>query len=300
MSSTEFFLQQCLNALGLGSLYAVIAVGLSLVFSVLRMTNFAHGDMMTVGAFATLFAQVAGLDFAVAMGCGVLAAAAAGMVMERLAYRPLRAAPDVSLLLTSFAVSYILQNLGVLLFTGSPRAFPAPEWFDGSFEFFDGAVVLTMGTGVTVALTALAFCGFGWFVTRSTPGLGLRAIAEDLTAARLTGLPVDRLIVLAFAIASGFAGLGGVLWAAQTGVTSPDMGFQPLLKAFVAAIVGGLGSVPAALLGGYLLGALEVAITAALPSALAAYRDAWVFALLIGFLLYRPDGLLNRPREVKL
>ena len=128
----------------------------------------------------------------------------------------------------------------------------------------------------------------------------LRAIAEDLTAARLTGLPVDRLIVLAFAIASGFAGLGGVLWAAQTGVTSPDMGFQPLLKAFVAAIVGGLGSVPAALLGGYLLGALEVAISAALPSALAAYRDAWVFALLIGFLLYRPDGLLNQPREVKL
>lgn len=300
MSTFEIILQQCINAIGLGSLYAVIAVGLSLIFSVLRMTNFAHGEMMTVGAFAMIFAQAAEIDFVSTLVIAILAAALTGVITERLAYRPLRNAPDVSLLLTSFAVSYILQNLGVMLFTGSPRPFPVPEWFDHNFEFLEGAVVVTTGTALTVALTGLAFFSFGWFVTKSTAGLGLRAIAEDLTAAQLTGLPVNRLIVIAFAIAAGFAGLGGVLWAAQTGVTSPDMGFQPLLKAFVAAIVGGLGSVPAALFGGYLLGALEVAISATLPSELAAYRDAWVFALLIAFLLYRPNGLLNRAREVKL
>jgi branched-chain amino acid transport system permease protein len=300
MNTFEFVLQQAINALALGSLYAVVAVGLSIVFSVLRMTNFAHGEMLTVGAFATLGGAALGWPFAASVALAIGAAAATGVLLERVAYRPLRGAPDVALLLTSFAASYLLQNLGVLLFTGSPRAFPVPEWFDGSVEFADGAVVVPHGTLATVALTGAAFAGFGGFVTRSTPGLGLRAIAEDLTAARLVGLPVDRLIVLAFAIAAGFAGLGGVLWAAQTGVTSPAMGFQPLLKAFVAAIVGGLGSVPAALAGGYLLGALEVGITASLDSGLAAWRDAIVFALLIAFLLYRPHGLFRRVADVKL
>lgn len=300
MTALEFLVQQVVNAVGLGSLYAVVAVGLSLIFGVLRMTNFAHGEMLTVGTFATLVVVAADVPFGVAIVGGIAAAAAIGVALERVAYRPLRGAPDVALLLTSFAASYILQNLGVMLFTGSPRAFPVPEWFDGSVEFADGAIVVTHGTVATVLVTAVAFAGFGAFVTRSTAGLGLRAIAEDLLAARLTGLPVDRLIVLAFAIAAGFAGLGGVLWAAQTGVASPDMGFDPLLKAFVAAIVGGLGSVPAALAGGYLLGALEVGITASLDSGLAAWRDAIVFTLLIAFLLYRPHGLFRRAVDVKL
>jgi len=149
--------------------------------------------------------------------------------------------------------------------------------------------------GIAVVFTAL-----GWFVTRTDAGLGMRAAAEDLGGARLVGLDVDRLIVVAFAIASAFAGLAGVLWAAQAGIVEPDMGFTPLLKAFVAAIIGGFGSIAGALVGGYVLGALEVFIVAFLPSVVSPYRDAIVFAFLIAFLLFRPNGLLNRAQEVKL
>ena len=137
----------------------------------------------------------------------------------------------------------------------------------------------------------------GWFVTRTDVGLGMRAAAEDMAAAQLVGLDVNRLIIVAFAIASAFAGLAGVLWAAQSGVVEPNMGFTPLLKAFVAAIIGGFGSIAGALLGGYLLGALEVCIVAFLPSQVSPYRDAIVFALLIAFLLFRPDGLLHARRR---
>jgi branched-chain amino acid transport system permease protein len=140
----------------------------------------------------------------------------------------------------------------------------------------------------------------GWFVTRTDAGLGMRAAAEDLGAAQLVGLDVNKLIIIAFAIASAFAGLAGILWAAQSGIVEPDMGFTPLLKAFVAAIIGGFGSIAGALLGGYILGALEVFIVAFLPSEVSPYRDAIVFALLIAFLLFRPNGLLNRTQEVKL
>jgi branched-chain amino acid transport system permease protein len=153
---------------------------------------------------------------------------------------------------------------------------------------------------LTVALTGASLALLGWFVTRTDVGLGMRAAAEDLGAAHLVGLNVNGLIVSAFAIASAFAGLAGVLWAAQSGIVQYNMGFTPLLKAFVAAIIGGFGSIAGALIGGYLLGALEVAIVAFLPDAVSPYRDALVFALLIAFLLFRPRGLLLRTAEAKL
>ena len=218
------------------------------------------------------------------------------MIVERIAYRPVRGSPDVTLLLTSLAVTYILENLGILLFTSSPRNFPVPGWLTAPSSSRRGDHLHRINL-LTVVLTLVALLLLGWFVTRTDVGLGMRAAAEDMTAAHLVGLDVNLLIVAAFATASAFAGLGGVLWAAQSGVVEPTMGFTPLLKAFVAAIIGGFGSIAGALLGGYLLGALEVCIVAFLPSTVSPYRDAVVFALLIAFLLFRPAGLVPHPRR---
>ena len=300
MDQVDYLTQQGINAISLGSLYTLVAVGLSIVFGILRLTNFAHGDMMMVGAFSTLLSSLAGIPFIWGIGIGVVAGAVGGIVMERVAYRPVRGAPDVTLLLTSLAVTYILENMGILVFGSSPKNFPLPDWLDTSWEFHDGALTFTSINVLTVALTVVSLLFLGWFVTRTTTGLGMRAAAEDLGAAHLVGLNVNRLIVAAFALASAYAGLAGVLWASQAGVVQPLMGFTPLLKAFVAAIIGGFGSIGGALFGGYLLGALEVAIVAFLPDEISPYRDPIVFALLIVFLLFRPGGILQPNREVKL
>lgn len=300
MTPLLYVTQQIINAVSLGSLYALVAVGLSMVFGILRMTNFAHGDLMTVGAFTTALLTATGMPFGVAVLCSVVSAGVVGIIVERVAYRPVRGAHDVTLLLTSLAVTYILENLGILVFSSTPRNFPLPEWLNGSFALAGGAITFTQINLLTIALAGLSLMLLGWFVTRTTPGLGMRAAAEDMTAAHLVGLNVNRLITLAFAIASALAGLAGVLWAAQAGVLQPTMGFTPLLKAFVAAIIGGFGRIAGALLGGYLLGSLEIVIVGFLPPALSPYRDAIVFSLLIAFLLLRPNGIVKPAREISL
>ena len=287
MTLELYITQQVINAIALGSLYALVAIGLSMIFGILRMTNFAHGDMMMVGAFATLVLQKVGLDFGWAVIGGIAIGALTGVIVERVAYRPVRGAPEVTLLLTSLAVTYILENLGILIFTSSAKNFPVPDWMDNAIQLFDGQITFTQINIMTVVTTAISLGALGWFVSRTDVGLGMRAAAEDMGAANLVGLDVNRLIVVAFAIASGFAGLAGILWAAQSGVVEPHMGFTPLLKAFVAAIIGGFGSIAGALIGGYLLGALEIFIVAFLPSEISPYRDAIVFTLLIAFLLFR-------------
>ena len=300
MSGLEYILQQIINAVNLGSLYALVAVGLSIVFGVLKLTNFAHGDVMMVGAFTTVLLIGVGMPFIPAVVCGILGAAIAGYLIERIAYRPVRNAPDVTRLLTSLAVTYILENFGILVFSSSPRNFPLPDTLNESWQIMGGAITFTNINLLTIALTFVSLIGLGWFITKTTIGLGMRAASEDMAAAQLVGLDVNRLVVVAFILASAFAGLAGVLWAAQAGVVQPQMGFTPLLKAFVAAIIGGFGSIEGALLGGFMLGALEILIVAFLPDAITPYRDAIVFSLLIAFLLFRPGGLLQANREIKL
>lgn len=207
----------------------------------------------------------------------------------------------MTMLLTSVALTYILENLGILLFSSSPRNFPLPEWMNHLYRFADGRITFNNINLLTLGVTLLALLFLNWFVRRTRVGLGMRAAAEDLTAAHLVGLDVNQVIVVAFVLASAFAGVAGVLWAAQAGVVEPQMGFTPLLKAFVAAIIGGFGSIPGAIVGGFVLGGLEVLIQS-LPGqwGLSSYRDALVFALLIAFLLFRPGGILGVRQEVKL
>jgi branched-chain amino acid transport system permease protein len=322
---SDYVIQQIVNGLSAGSLYALMAVGLAMVFGILRLINFAHGDVMMIAAYLAFFGLGAGLPLAATVPIVVVGTIVVGLLMERIAYRPLRGAPDVALLLSSFAVGQILQN-GTLLTTrlaGLPTllAFPTPPQLDG---------VIAIGTITIPKLNAVSFVAgiillglLTLFVTRTTLGLSMRAAAEDLPAARLMGIRVNRVVATAFAIGAGLAAVAGFLYAVQAGQINPYMGFTPVLKAFIAAVIGGFGSIAGAVLGGYVLGALEVVVTALagigdllpagsvppevrgflqtwLPSSLASYRDAVVFVVLIIVLLVRPQGILGRRDEADL
>ena len=319
MSLIYYAIQQVVNALSIGSLYALMAVGLAMVFGILRLINFSHGDMMMVAAYIAAFALFAQLPFALAVILMVSGTVLLGLLIERVAYRPIRGAPEVAALLTSFAVGQILQN-GTLLWTrliGRPVqiAFPAPDLLSGVLTF--GPITVPRLNVVSLVAGVVLLVLLSLFVTHTTLGLSMRAAAEDLTAARLMGININRVVASAFAIGAGMASIAGLLFAVQAGQINPYMGFTPVLKAFIAAVIGGFGSIAGAVVGGYALGALEVLLTALpgigdilpsglvspgvqsflrqwLPSSLSGYRDAFVFVALILMLLFRPNGILGR------
>ncbi|MGH2407015.1 MAG: branched-chain amino acid ABC transporter permease [Candidatus Limnocylindrales bacterium] len=315
----DYVLQQVFNALSAGSLYALMAVGLAMVFGILRLINFAHGDLMMVAAYLASFSLGAGLPLEAAVPVMVIGTVLVALLMERVAYRPIRGAPDVAMLLTSFAVGQILQN-GTLLVTrlaDKPQqiAFPSPEGLGGVIAF--GSITLPRVNIVSFVAGTILLGLLTLFVTRTRLGLSMRAAAEDLVAAQLMGIKVDRVVAVAFGIGGALAAVAGLLFAVQAGQINPYIGFSPVLKAFIAAVIGGFGSIPGAVLGGYVLGILEVFFTAVtglgdllppgsvpdpvreflqqwLPGSLGSYRDAFVFIALILVLLIRPQGILGR------
>jgi branched-chain amino acid transport system permease protein len=313
-----YVIQQVVNALSAGSLYALMAVGLALIFGILRLINFAHGDVMMVGAYIAAFSLFAGLPLPAAVVTMVVGTVIVGLLMERIAYRPIRGGPEVAMLLTSFAVGQILQN-GTLLLTrlGSRPiqiAFPTPEVLSGVVSI--GVITIprvnVASFGIGIVLLTLVML----FLTRTRMGLSMHAAAEDLPAAKLMGIHVNRVVATAFAISAGLASVAGLLYASQAGQINPFLGFTPVLKAFIAAVIGGFGSIPGAVVGAFALGFLEVIPTALagiadilpkgavspavhdllnsiFPSGLASYRDAIVFVFLILMLLFRPNGILG-------
>jgi branched-chain amino acid transport system permease protein len=298
MSGTELFLQQLINAVSIGSLYALMAIGLAMVFGILRLINFAHGDLIMVGSYATLLLMVAGLPFLLAAAAGVAASTLAGLAMERVAYRPLRGAHEVSMLLTSFSVTIFLENLAIILFRPTSRPFPAPALFRTSVEI--GQLRIAGLDLFAIAATALLLLGLTLFVQRTSLGIAMRAASQDLLAARLMGINVNKVVATAFAIGSFLAGVVGIMWSARVGKIDPLMGFNPVLKAFVASVIGGLGSLPGAVMGAYILGGLEILLQGLLPQSLTSYRDAFVFAVLIALLLLRPNGILGGTEREKI
>ena len=314
----DYFIQQVVNAVSAGSLYALMAVGLALIFSILRLINFAHGDIMMVAAYLLTFALFAGMPLPAALVFMVVCTVVIGLLMERIAYRPIRGAAEVAMLLTSFAVGQILQN-GTLLVSrlaGQPVqiAFPAPEIVSGVVAF--GAITVPKVNIVSFVTGAVLLTLLTVFVTRTRLGLSMHAAAEDLAAARLMGIRVNRVVATAFAISSGLAAVAGFLYASQAGQINPYLGFTPVLKAFIAAVIGGFGSLSGAVIGAYALGFLEVIPTAlsgiadilppgavspgvhdllaqVFPSSLGSYRDAFVFVFLILMLLFRPNGIVG-------
>ena len=284
-------LQQLINGLTLGSLYALIAIGYTMVYGILRLINFAHGDVLMVGCYIAWFGAVQfGLPWWAALMGSMLLTALLGMLIDQGAYRPLRQAPRISALITAIGVSFFLENLGLVVFGGRPKAFQRPEIFNQLYQW--GEIrVLSLSVWVPL-ITVLILAGLIYVIHRTRQGMAMRALSRDLVTVQLMGIDTNRVVAMTFVLGSALAAAGGVFWAMKYPQINPLMGVLPGLKAFVAAVLGGIGNVFGAVLGGLLLGLCEILLVALLPD-LAGYRDALAFVLLIGFLLFRPTGIMG-------
>lgn len=291
-----YFAQQLMNGLILGSLYALVAVGFSMIYGIIRLINFAHGDITMIGAFTTLgLLATLGLPLWLTVPMVILVSAGTGIIIERAAFRPMRGAPQVTGFIASLGISIMLQNLGILLLTAQPRNFSLPGYAQKTisvssvtFQLVD--IVIIIAAPVFMVLLLM-------IVNKTRLGRGMRATAENLDVARLMGVNANRTISSTFALGAGLAGFAGLMWGGKFGQIDPLMGFVPGLKSFVAAVIGGVGSIPGAILGGYLLGMAEVCFVGFLPPVYSSYRDAFVFGLLIVVLLIMPNGLLGKSME---
>ena len=285
------FLSNVISGLSLGSIYAIIALGYTMVYGIAKMLNFAHGDVIMVGAYICFFAVSSyRLPPVIGVVLAVAACTALGIVIERLAYKPLRQATSLAVLITAIGVSYFLQNGAQLLWTSNIKMFPS--FFSASpIEFFGGELKITIAAIVTVAACVVIMLGLTWFTGRTRMGKAMRACSEDKAAAQLMGINVNATISMTFAIGSALAAVAGVLMCSAYPVLSPTTGSLPGIRAFTAAVFGGIGSIPGAFLGGILLGIIETFAKAYISTDLS---DAVVFAVLIIVLLVKPAGLLGK------
>lgn len=296
MSLAEL-LQQLVNALSLGTIYALLALGLSMVYGVLGMLNFAYGELITVCGYTMVLATRMGLPFVVVAILGIAAAVLMAVLMELVAFRPLRNSSFVTLLFTSFAVSQLIQGGFRQGVSPRPKGVPVPTMFDQAVSLIGVRMaVLPLLTAVVGAISLVLLTAF---LRRSRSGLGMRAAASDFVAARLSGVSANRVISLAFAVSGLLAGIAGVLWVARTTAVSPTTGFVPVLQAFIASVIGGLGNLTGAVVGGFVLGALEVMLQAFLPGALLPYAQAFALLVVGGILYVRPQGLFGRSAVAK-
>lgn len=291
------FLTNLISGIGLGSVYAIIALGYTMVYGIAKMLNFAHGDVIMVGAYICFFAlsgyglpPLVGVLLAMAV-CTVL-----GMVIERLAYKPLRRAPSLAVLITAIGVSYLLQNGAQLLWGTNNKMFPSFITGD-ALSLFDGDLHIQMTTLVNVAACVVIMLILTWFTGKTKMGKAMRACSEDKGAAQLMGINVDTTISVTFAIGSALAAIAGVLYMSSYPILVPTTGSMPGIKAFTAAVFGGIGSIPGAFLGGLLLGVIEIFAGAYISTQLA---NAIVFAVLIIVLLVKPTGLLGKQVREKV
>jgi branched-chain amino acid transport system permease protein len=289
----DIFLQQVVNAISLGGVYALLALGLAVVFSIVSLINFAHGELMTVAGYGLFFSVAASVSFPLAVAIAVMLGAAAALMTERFAFRPMRKADVTGLLLTSFAVSAILRVLFQNGISARPKPVPLPPALSGTVSI--GIADVGIVPLLSIIVTALSLAALTLFLRRTTLGKAMRAAAEDFQVLRLMGIKANRVIAVAFAVSGALAGISAVLWIAQRGSVDPLMGFVPVLKAFVAAVIGGLGSLTGAVVGGFTLGILEVLFQAFLPDAALQYRDAFVLGVVILILIWRPEGLVPAP-----
>ena len=296
--SLDMFLQHCFNALTLGSLYALIAIGYTMVYGILRLMNFAHGDILMLGAYFVFFGTFAfGWPWGVAAVVAVLGASVLGILVERIAYRPLRDAPRISALISAIAVSFFIESLAVVIFTGQPRPVLQPEWLVSEWQL--GGIRILPLTAFVPTMTIVLVGVLLYVVYRTKPGLAMRAISKDIETTRLLGVRVDNIIALTFGIGSALAAASGIMWALRYPQVHPYMGIMPGLKAFIAAVFGGIGSIQGAVIGGVALGFVEIMTVAFMPE-LSGYRDAFAFVLLVLVLLFKPTGLLGERMEEKI
>ena len=357
--STEMFIQHFFNALALGALYGLIAIGYTMVYGILRLINFAHGDIFMLGAYFVFFSTISFMpawaavlllllaivvyysvfigfkkqiksywaalfiilvlalayyafispqNFApvwlLAVCFAVFVTSAGGIAVDRIAYRPLRDAPRISALISAIGMSFLIENLATVLFTGVPKSVKQPELLVTPIQWHLGegaqGVIRIVPMALIVPVVSLVLVVLLlWIINKTKPGLAMRAISRDIETTRLMGVSVDKIIAFTFGLGSALAAIAGIMWALRYPQINPYMGVIPGLKAFIAAVIGGIGSVEGAMLGGLLLGFIEIMIIAFFPS-LSGYRDAFAFIMLIMILLVMPTGLMGKKSEEKI
>ena len=285
------FLSYLLSGVSLGSVYAIIALGYTMVYGIAKMLNFAHGDVIMVGAYVCFF-SISRWNIPVipSILLAMLACTLLGIFIERLAYKPLRSATSLAVLITAIGVSYFLQNAAQLMWTSNPKVFPSVVG-DASIKLFNGGLSVPVISLTTMASCIVIMIALTWFTGKTKMGKAMRACSEDKGAAQLMGINVNATISMTFAIGSALAAVAGVLLCSAYPTLMPTTGSMPGIKAFTAAVFGGIGSIPGAMLGGILLGVIEIFSKAYISTQLS---DAIVFAVLIVILLVRPTGLLGK------
>lgn len=287
----QTFMQQLANGISIGSLYALIAIGYTMVYGILRLINFAHGDIFMMAAYFMVFSMINfNLPWYVATIVVLIITVALGVVIEKAAYKPLRDAPRMSIMISAIGVSFLLENLATYLFTGVPKGFPDIAFLTRAVSI--GGVSLSVATIITPIVTILLLLCVLFITNKTKIGMAMRAVSRDYETARLMGIKINRVISATFIIGSGLAAVGAILWGTKYPSVMPLMGVMPGLKCFIAAVLGGIGNTTGAVIGGFILGMAEIMLVSFLP-ALTGYRDAIAFIILIVVLIVKPTGLLG-------
>ncbi len=290
-------IQYLINGISIGSVYAIIALGYTMVYGIAKMLNFAHGDIIMVGAYISFcVTNYLGLPVFVSILAAMVVCTLLGVLIEGLAYKPLRGTPSLAVLITAIGVSYFLQNAAQLIWSSSPKNFTSIVTF-APLRLAGGQLVVTGEVIYTIAASVIIMLGLTWFTTRTRTGKAMRAVSEDRDAAQLMGINVNQTISTTFAIGSALAAIAGVLLCSTVPTLQPTTGSMPGIRAFTAAVFGGIGSIPGAMLGGILLGIIETFSKAYLSPQ---FSDAIVFGVLIIILLVKPAGLLGKQVQEKV
>ncbi|WP_333650425.1 branched-chain amino acid ABC transporter permease [Lacrimispora sp.] len=292
--SLTTFLQQCLTGISLGGAYALIAIGYTLVYGILRLINFAHGDIFMMAGYFMIFAMAV-FPWFIAVPIALLVTVLLGVSIERAAYRPLRSAPRMSVMISAIGVSYLLQNLATYLFTALPKGYPEIPFLKKIYQL--GGLSASFVTFLTPVLTLIIVYGLMILINKTKIGMAMRAVSKDYDTASLMGIKINRVITFTFAIGSLLAAIGSVLYFTDRMTVFPFSGSLPGLKCFVAAVFGGIGSIPGAVLGGFILGLGETALVA---MGYSTFSDAFTFILLIVILLIKPTGLFGEKTTDKV
>lgn len=286
----DLLLQQTVNAFALGGTYALLALGLAVVFSIMGLINFAHGELMTITGYVLMYCGIAGISFLLAVPLAIAVAMLAAVLMERIAFRPVRNSSGATMLVTSFAVSMILQVLFQNFISTRSQPVILPQILSDSVTI--GGLVIGVNKIAAIVATIVMLIFLDTFMKRQKTGIAMRAAAEDFGIARLMGIRANTVIAGAFALSGLLAGVAAVLWVSQRSSVAPHMGFLPVVKAFIAAILGGLGSLRGAVAGGFLLGFIEIYLAAFLPPELQEFREPIGLSIVVLVLLFRPNGLI--------
>lgn len=292
------FMQNVANAVSLGSLYALLAIGYTMVYGILRLINFAHGEIFMLGAYFAFYAiSVFLMPWYIAFPIAILVTAIFGVLLERVAYKPLRNAPRIAIMMSAIGASYLIQNVGILVFGGVPKSFPHIPLFNEVREI--GGVSIAGVSFVIPVVTLIALVVLFYIINKTKVGVAMRAVSKDYEAARLMGIDVNTIITFTFGMGSVLAAIGAILWGMKYPSLTPTLGLMPGLKCFIAAVVGGIGDVRGAVIGGFVIGIIEIMIVAFFPD-LSGYRDAFAFVLLIIILLVKPTGLMGKAAVEKV